>query len=455
MLHSRLDSYNTLRQAYPEFVYESFFYWLEDDRFYVKFRFGVSGKIMFEPKLVFHTGRLSQLHALSREELDLFCFNLGMAELVSYWKATCSPELIIKAAILDDWQITWWKKLYYKGLGEFFHTNGIQPEYNSFLDISCISKNRLVKADKPLADEILLPVGGGKDSIVSLEILLESGLSVTPYVINFSKTHQKVLETAGFEAEDVIRIDRVIDPVLLDLNDRGFLNGHTPFSAVVAFTSVFAAYASGKRYILLSNESSANEPTIPETGVNHQYSKSIEFESDFRNYVQRNLHPEIDYFSLLRPLNELQIARIFSRFNKYHEVFRSCNKGSKEGIWCGNCPKCLFTQIILSPFISPDTLQRIFSKNLLEDASLETTFRQLTGLDDEKPFECVGTLGEVNAAIRETMKIHKKYRPYLLNYYGNLMDRISSGQTYVELMNSHDPDNFLPPEFDKMLMKWL
>lgn len=455
MLHSKPGSYKTLRQKYPRFTYESYSYSKEGDNFQVNFRFNISGKIKFEPTLTFNTRNLSRIHELDADELDLLVFNLGMAELVSYWKASCSPELIIEAGQLDDWQIEWWKKLYYKGLGEFFHTNNIRPEYNSFLNITVTSKKKFEKLYKTLNDKVMLPLGGGKDSIVSMELLLDAGYTITPFVINLSETHQNVLNVAGFKPEDVIQLERKIDPTLLDLNERGFLNGHTPFSAVVAFTSAFAAYASGKKYITLSNESSANEPTIPATGVNHQYSKSVEFESDFRNYVKRTMHPELEYFSLLRPLNELQIAGLFAQFSKYHQVFRSCNAGSKEGIWCGNCPKCLFTYIILAPFKSPESLTAIFRKNLLDDPSLQYIFRQLTGLDNEKPFECVGTLDEVNAAIKEILKRHKKHHPYLAKYYKDHVNTGTLNEEFEQLMNSHDPDNFLPAEFDKILTKWL
>ena len=201
-------------------------------------------------------------------------------------------------------------------------------------------------------------------------------------------------------------IRRKIDPTLLELNAKGYLNGHTPFSAMLAFYTRLASALSGIPNVALSNESSANESTVKGSYVNHQYSKSLEFEDDFRNYV--NEAASFNYFSFLRPLSELQIAMLFSRFTAYHDVFRSCNVGSKEDIWCGHCAKCLFAYIILSPFIAPERLNAIFGKSMLDDTTLDLEFRQLLGLAETKPFECVGTVSEVRQALQ--MAVERWYK---------------------------------------------
>jgi hypothetical protein len=203
--------------------------------------------------------------------------------------------------------------------------------------------------------------------------------------------------------DEVLVIRRKIDHTLLELNAQGYLNGHTPFSAMLAFYTRLASALSGIPNVALSNENSANESTVIGTSVNHQYSKSLEFEDDFRNYCSsKNFNFQFsifNYFSFLRPLSELQIAMLFSRFTAYHDVFRSCNVGSKEDIWCGHCAKCLFAYIILSPFIEPARLNQIFGKSMLDDTTLELEFRQLIGEAETKPFECVGTVSEVRQAL--------------------------------------------------------
>ena len=134
---------------------------------------------------------------------------------------------------------------------------------------------------------------------------------------------------------------------MLELNRQGYLNGHTPFSALVAFSGIIAARMHGLSMVALSNESSANESTVQGSTVNHQYSKSFKFEEDFHYYQNTYLRGSAYYFSLLRPLSEFQIARYFAGQKQYHGIFRSCNAGSRTDSWCGHCPKCLFVYLIL------------------------------------------------------------------------------------------------------------
>ena len=91
---------------------------------------------------------------------------------------------------------------------------------------------------------------------------------------------------------------------------------------------------------------------------------------------------------------------MFARYPQYFPVFKSCNAGSKEDKWCCNCSKCLFAYIILSPFIDDDTMIGIFGEDLLEKAGLQRYFDELCGIAPNKPFECVGTVDEVNKALR-------------------------------------------------------
>ena len=259
--------------------------------------------------------------------------------------------------------------------------------------------------DFDLEDKYIVPIGGGKDSVVTLDLLYGSGRDVRTLIVNPRGATLDCCKQAGIEQKDFLEDRRSIDAHLLDLNRQGYLNGHTPFSAMLAFTSLLFAAFSKRRHIALSNENSANESTVRGAKINHQYSKSIEFENDFRSYVSKYICKDFNYFSFLRPLSELHIAKLFSQLN-YQYVFKSCNAGSKQDIWCGNCPKCLFAFIILSPFLAKDVLKAVFGKNLFDDENLLTYLMQLCGEGEQKPFECVGTIDEVNAAI--AMRIHKE-----------------------------------------------
>ena len=200
----------------------------------------------------------------------------------------------------------------------------------------------------------------------------------------------------------------------------GFLNGHTPFSAMVAFVSFLTAYLNNKKYIVLSNESSANEVNVLGTKINHQYSKSYEFEKDFQNYAKEFLSKDIQYYSFLRPLSEYQIGMIFARNKKFHKIFKSCNVGSKNDKWkwCCHCAKCLFVYSLLSPFLYKEELVNIFGEDMFENKDIISVFIDLLGKGITKPFDCVGTFEEINYAITKTIqKLEKDKLPYLLNYY--------------------------------------
>ncbi len=241
---------------------------------------------------------------------------------------------------------------------------------------------------------------------------------------------------------------------MLELNAEGFLNGHTPFSALVAFSSLIAAYLYGVKYIALSNESSANESTVAGSDVNHQYSKSFEFERDFHEYERDFIGSGIHYFSLLRPLSEFQIAEYFSRQEAYHAVFRSCNAGSKQDIWCGHCPKCLFVFLILSPFLSHQRLVEIFGTDLTDDASMQEDFEKLIGMGKEKPFECVGSRDEVNAAICltiERMEQDGEPLPRLLAWYRQQPVYRSSFPKRNDYRRYYDRCHLLPEKFLSIL----
>lgn len=431
--------YGALRRRYGVLEYSS--YWwrecAEGLRLGFEFRMG---DVVFRPEsLVERRGFLD----FGVGGLDRMVFDIGMVELVSYWKCACAPRVVVSCGRLTETEVRFWRKLYWHGLGEFFYRNGIETSFEEFMELEVEKEvleprgeRRSVAGD----GRYLVPIGGGKDSVVTLEVLRRNGKEVRPLIMNPRGATTGCARVAGYGLEEVLVIRRRIDPTLLELNAKGYLNGHTPFSAMLAFYSRLASALSGVANVALSNESSANESTVMGTEVNHQYSKSLEFEDDFRDYIvcsgecvvgstRGQMLPTthcplstFNYFSFLRPLSELQIAMLFSRFTAYHDVFRSCNAGSKQDIWCGHCAKCLFAYIILSPFIEPARLNRIFGKSMLDDTSLELEFRQLIGEAETKPFECVGTVSEVRQALSMALKRWYKAgrRPALLENLENL-----------------------------------
>ncbi len=297
-------------------------------------------------------------------------------------------------------------------------------------------------------DKNIIPIGGGKDSCVTTELMKKLSGSNMFFTINDQKARTDCVKAAGFDEKSIIKTYRTISPELLELNKKGVLNGHTPFSAGVAFTTLYCAYITGAKNIVLSNESSANEGNT-ESGVNHQYSKSFEFERDFNEYTGRNITEDIHYFSLLRVFNELQIAKMFASFPQYRAVFRSCNRGSKQNVWCESCPKCLFVYGMMSAFLSENELHEAFSTDMFENENLLGDFKGLTGITPVKPFECVGTTEEYNFAVAKkilSLKAEGKPLPFLLGVFDEHFDskKIVSDST---VLNDFNTENLIPREF--------
>jgi len=427
------SKFELFRQQFPVFAFDNYEIHCIGSSLEMTFHFSAGSNIHFEIKPLIQT-LLSPDNLLHHFEgnKDLFnnlAFHIGLIEAISYWKATCAPLFLVHTGALANDQIKWWKRLYYNGLGEFFYLNGIETCQKDFMQIQCTGtpfkhQNRL-----QFEDSYLVPIGGGKDSAVTLSLLKQNGKKISPLIINPRGATLNTVNAARIAENEIIRIKRPIDAKLLELNTKGYLNGHTPFSAMLAFYTLMASAIHQTRHIALSNESSANESTIPGTGINHQYSKSLDFETGFRNYYQTYLDPGFNYFSFLRPLNELQIASIFSKLEEYHSVFRSRNAGSKTDSWCGKCAKCLFTYIMIGAFRGIEYADKVVAPEMLNDAEMTNYFDELTGIADIKPFECVGTVSEVNEALAMiNEKIQKPSKPLLIKRFMEYkMQGIQSG----------------------------
>lgn len=444
-----------LRQKYPRFIFEDYTIKKIRDEIIISYIFNLSDAYLFSPTLTIPVRSGYRGINADGKLMNNIAFHIGLLEAISYWKSTCSPELIIKPFRLSPSQIRWWRELFYLGLGEFRYFNDIDCSEENFIHIRSTSSQHISKIPSETGDTAIVPVGGGKDSAVTLEIMKE--YDAIPFAINPIPAITRTAEKAGFPPNAILSFKRTIDPQLLEMNRMGFLNGHTPFSALIAFQSLLAAIITGSSQIVLSNESSANQATVPGSDINHQYSKSFHFEKKFREYIDEYLTVGIEYFSLLRPLNELQIAAIFSKHKQYHEAFRSCNRGSKTDTWCGQCPKCLFTYIILSPFMAKNELDAIFGKNLLNDTHLKHILYELTGHSESKPFECVGTIEEIRSALSYIiLKNDNRELPALLkdrNFLSN--DLITVENIFKSYLRNYNPEHFVPDRLLQSLIQSL
>ena len=466
-----MKQYLSLREQYPRFAYRGYEIEEKDSCLKITYRFETLGLSEFAPVWVFPKAEGDCRRWSEDRLMQDMIFSLGMVELVSYWKIACPPIVTVEAGRLNQDQIDWWKDLYFNGLGEFFYVNGIkEADPNHFMDIQCAGQLKAPCTDqyKERHEEcgvetvgkgngVLVPIGGGKDSAVTLELLRLAGRPVCAYIINPRGATIHTTEVAGLDAAHVISAKRTLDSNMLELNRQGYLNGHTPFSALVAFSGIIAARMHGLTMVALSNESSANESTVQGSTVNHQYSKSFKFEEDFHYYQTTYLKGSAYYFSMLRPLSEFQIARFFAGQKQYHGIFRSCNAGSKTDSWCGHCPKCLFVYLILSPFLKPQEVRDIFGRNMLDDWDMKETLDQLIGIEEEKPFECVGSRDEINTAIVLTIKGLEEAGealPCLLSYY-KTTDLYQTFRTRGDQYSTYyDGNNLVPDDLAGLVRKY-
>jgi len=345
------------------------------------------------------------LNDKQKQALEQIFRYLHLAAGISYYKAFLSQEMVLDVYSLTPDEAKFFKKFYIHGLGEF----AVRNQLHFFERIKFPHARNIQRAvcDVNFNEEALVPVGGGKDSCLSLELLKDLEIKSTMIACGNPKPITEVMKVAGNQQ---IIIRRQIAPELLELNRQGLVyNGHVPITGILAFVLWAAAVIYEKKYVVMSCERSASSGNMmyDRIEVNHQYSKSFDFERDFYNLTQK-ITPSFRYFSLLRPISELHIAKLFAeKCEKYFGVFTSCNKAFKLDEskrlthWCGNCDKCRFVFLILAVFMDKQKLVQIVGNNPLDDETQVEGYEELLGLKGYKPFECVGEFQESNWAFAQ------------------------------------------------------
>jgi UDP-N-acetyl-alpha-D-muramoyl-L-alanyl-L-glutamate epimerase len=325
---------------------------------------------------------------------------LHLAAGVSYYKAAVPMHISIQHPISQD-DAAFFERLYFCGLGEFAYKNKLDLKERLKFPFTGLPLTK--PAGFALKRESAVLIGGGKDSIVSAEAL---NFGQEPMLLLSLAGNQVIAEVAAISPCRHINITRRLDPALIELNQNGAYNGHVPISAIIAAAAAVAAVLYDFDAIVVSNERSANQGNLCYLGeeINHQFSKSYEFERLFNALLQRRVHAGLRYFSFLRPLSELGIAEAFSKSSAYDLAFTSCNGAFKlhpksgRKRWCLRCPKCLFVYLMLAPFMAPKRMIGIFGEELLSREDLAEGFDALCGFGVHKPFECVGEPEEAQAA---------------------------------------------------------
>jgi len=414
--------------------------------FHYKTEFKNKKPLFFTEKVILP--KKPDIKSVSQKLIKKLMASLHIVLGVSYFKLYCATKMELPYHFSKE-EADFWNTLYQKGLGEFFYKNNLNPD---ILPSFPHKKTPLVSYCLKKNERCLVGIGGGKDSIVTAELLKGSGFDITGFNVQTGRKTElidRVVEKIGIKN---LIIKRILDPKIYQ---RHQYDGHIPISAVYAFLGVLAAVLYGYSYVIVGNEYSSNFGNVKYRGrvVNHQWSKSFEFERSFQNYIKTAVSSGIFYFSLLRPFYELRIAELFSKYKKYFPYFSSCNRNFsltsrvKRGLWCGQCPKCLFTFIILSSFLTKKNLIDIFGKNLYQEKKLLPLFKDILGLGRMKPFDCVGTFKEAKTAFLAAS------RKFDSDIFGQLLPKIRLKKDEIKRSFKANKENNIPEQFKFLGMK--
>ena len=381
----------------------------------VTFTYDVNGMTFCE--IIEFPGAPFDVDEMTQNALNQVLFLTHIACGVNYYKAFLSDEMRVLSGTLTKSQAQFFDDFYLKGLGEFAIKNNLNLQGKIHFPFGNKTTEKIPVVLEPKA---LVPVGGGKDSCVVMELLKELNLSATGVACGGSKSQSACAEKSDLP---YITFSRTLDAKLFELNASGKVyNGHVPITGVLAFLLWTLALLRHEKYVVMACEKSANSGNMQQGDltINHQWSKSFEFEKMFYDLTQ-SITPDFRYFSLLRPISEVHIAKLFAqKCKQYLDVFTSCNKAFKldlskriEG-WCGTCDKCRFVFLILAPFVDKNTLIHVVGTNPLDDENQIEGYCELLGLSGHKPFECVGEVAECRWAFNQLKQNPKWQDDYVV-----------------------------------------
>lgn len=426
---------------FNKFIFES--YEFDYDAGSASFHYSFDGQLKFTESIQFESKITSSFNKKQiRKTLELYHLVAG----VSYYKAYFTPEIEVKSTELDQSQAEFLNNLYLKGLGEYLYINELDPN-----DIAKFQPNKAEVTSEQhdysteqLRQGTLVMIGGGKDSLVTAELLERGGKDFASFRINSLPWVDKQMKMIG---QPVLKVRRDIDSKLTELNKKDAYNGHVPLSAINSALAVIAAVLFGYEHIIISSESSADIPNTKYKGmdINHQYSKSYEFEQALASYIHKYISPNIKYFSLLRPYSEIKITELFAKFawDKYKYNFSSSNENfkldsDKKLKWDTNSSKTLSVFGMLAAYLPKSELLDVFGYDLFADPKNKSTWAELVGDKGIKPFECVASTEEMQYALTKAEESGE-------------WEQIPKHQNRSELPSAEITDDPIPASFLKIL----
>lgn len=389
---------------------------------------------------------------------------LHLALGISYYKIFI-PPMIDHGYEMDENEATFWNTVFRNGLAEFLYKNKLsQEQIGSF--VSC--RGQIVPAkdeDTNWKNNMLLGIGGGKDSIVAGEIAKNLSFELEGFVLATGDNTGQARAVAEVMNVPLHAVKRTIDSHIFALNKlEGAYNGHVPISLIFALVGCALACIYETKYIVVANESSASIPHVNHEGlsVNHQWSKSLEFEKLFQQFVKDYIAKDACYFSVVRPLSSVAVAKIFRNYPQYFEVFTSDNshfKINKEleehPRWGLMSAKSLSSYILLAPWINDEHLMSIFGRNFLDVPELESMFISLLGKSNTPILDCVGTPDELRLSLS---LLHAQQRHQETHLMKQAVGRQFVMQHTDEMLSSAitpDDNHALPDELSENIISYL
>lgn len=392
---------------------------------------------------------LPRFKSYDKSALEPTLCAIALAFSTFFFKLADFKSICLESFALDPTSADFFSKSIQAGMGEFRYIQGLNP----IKTIEVKSPDNRAASPKSTAtrDHLIMLNGGGKDTIVAGELLRLCGQDFTWVTIRPTRARRSVVELSGNpnSIEVGYYVDENVDA------DKVYPWGHIPHTSIVLSLGLLVAQLIDARYVCAGNEQSANFGNVNFKGLelNHQYSKSFEYEKNFSDYVSRCVTPDIKVFSILRPFHDIQLGMMFSQLTKYHASFLSCNIGAGRGEWCGSCPKCAFTTLALYPFIGSEGCKLIFGYDVLHSPGIRQHIIELTTAKI-KPWECVGTQEESKLALKMILDNNpdlsfdrKPFRSELENIVADFDKRHHESLLLNTVSNQH----LIPPEIAERL----
>ncbi|KAL4144567.1 hypothetical protein PRNP1_013696 [Phytophthora ramorum] len=397
--------------------------------------------------------------------------HIGLCILPWFWMGYNCKYIRLEAGYLNPEQVQFWEEFYQNVLSEFLYLHGLDRDRLYIVVDGPESEALPVMPDRKLEQQgktkVLVPLGGGKDSLVVYQLLASSDTSCAwlhvgdrPQEFERSWRFQEIVEmTQSRTGTSALRFEHNMDDKTWEHEVGGtpYQPAGHPWAALVAFDSVLAAILGDFTHVAVGNERSANfGNNIEHEGrpVNHQYDKSFDFETRAHAYIRKYLVEDLHYFSALQHLWEVQIARTFASrslesSDNFLPVFLSCNEAPDGDKWCCKCAKCAFVFILMSAWCSKAQLEEIFGENLFEKPLMFPLFLSL--LDDEgvKPMECVGTACETWLSLYLALRAHGD-STFLRSHEHEIRQK---GAELMHLLDDYNSEHLLPQFLEPALLE--